>query len=87
MSAFADRLASGELGCRLARQNFYRTVLGQFLKYGLIALVPEYDGDRRRIVSSYHAVTQPITKKRPPGPSLIRLAHMIGETWNLHFAK
>jgi hypothetical protein len=85
MSAFADRLASGGMSCRLARQNFYRTVLKRFVDYGLIALVPEYDGERRRIMAAYHAVTQPITTKRPPGPSLIQFAHMIGETWNRSF--
>jgi hypothetical protein len=85
MSGFADRLAAGGLGCRLARQNFYRTILKRFVDYGLIALVPEHDSERRRIVAAYHAVTQPITKKRPPGPSLIRLAYLVGEKWNLYF--
>ena len=48
MSGFADLLASGRLGCKLARQNFYRTILHKFVKYGLVALVPEYDAPRRR---------------------------------------
>lgn len=55
------------------------------MEYGLIALVPENDADRRRIVAAYHAVTQPITSKKPPGPSLIRLAYLVGEEWNVYF--
>jgi hypothetical protein len=59
--------------------------LRKFVEYGLIALVPENDADRRRIVAAYHAVTQPITSKKPPGPSLIRLAYLVGEEWNVYF--
>jgi hypothetical protein len=86
VSEFADALNKGELGpTRLSRSNFYASVLRTFVRVGLIAVVQEFDPERRRVRQVYHVLTQPIPERRPSGPSLILNAHLVAEIWNKQF--
>jgi hypothetical protein len=82
---FADSLESGEFGVSLSRSAFYANVLRSFVRTGLIALLPEFDHGRRRVIKVYRAVIQPIPLRRPPGPSLVYNAHIMSEKWNSQF--
>lgn len=86
MSRFSHDLASGRLGCRLSRTNFYKTVLGRFLDLGLVAEDLVYDAEERRAVNAYRVVVQPVGRHRPLAPSLMYLAHVVSERWNEEFA-
>ena len=85
MNSFSHVLASGKLGYRLSRTNFYKTILHRFIELGLMAEQIEYDYRRKRNVKVYRAVIQPIAKRRPMAPSLTYLAHLIAERWNSEF--
>src|SRR5450759_2966731 len=74
MSHFSHELASGTVGARLSRTNFYKTILGKFLELGLVSEQLAYDSARRRAVYAYQVIIQPVSKRRPLGPSLIYLA-------------
>jgi hypothetical protein len=86
VSEFANALDRGELAtARLSRSNFYGSVLRAFVRAGLIAVVPEFDRERRRVRKVYRAMAQPIAKRRPAGPSLVLNAHLFAEVWNKQF--
>jgi hypothetical protein len=85
LSNFSYELASGTLGCRLSRTNFYKTIFHRFLDLGLIAEQLAYDPVKRKGVPVYRAVVQPIPSHRPISPSLTYLAHVIAEKWNEQF--
>jgi hypothetical protein len=46
-SAFAFQLASGELGCKIARSNFCSSILHNFLSLKLLALEKEMEPSGR----------------------------------------
>ena len=85
MNKFSHMLASGTIGCSLSRANFYGTILHRLLDLGLIAEQKQYDYKMRRASKVYMRVFQPIPKKRPMGPSLTLIAHLIAERWNDEF--
>ena len=85
MNQFAKMLASGKLGCKLSRTNFYKTLLHRFLDLGLIAEQPQYDYNKKRIIKAYRAIIQPIGKRRPMGPSLPLITYLLCEKWNREF--
>ncbi len=86
VAEFADALDRGGMApARLSRSNFYRTVLKAFVRAGLITLIPEFDREARKVRQVYKAVTQPIAKRRPGGPSLVLNAHLLAEMWNAYF--
>ncbi len=85
MNQFSKMLASGELSCRLSRTNFYKTVLHRFLDLGLMEERLRYDYSKQKAVKIYGVVYQPINKRRPRNPSLLYIAHMVSEKWNLEF--
>lgn len=87
MSQFSYRLADGIGAARLTRANFYKTILGRFLDLGLVAEQLVYDPARRKAVKAYQAVVQPVGSRRPLAPSLLYLAHVMGEKWNQEFAE
>jgi hypothetical protein len=82
MSGFARDLASGRLGVRLSRTNFYRTILSNFMDLGLVAEDLVYDQDAMKVIRAYRAVVQPVSGQKPASPSLIYLAHVIAARWN-----
>ena len=84
MNQFASTLASGNLGCRLSRTNFYKTVLHRLLELGLLGEGLEYDS-KRGTQKVYRAIIQPVGKRRPMAPSLTYLAHIVAEKWNEGF--
>lgn len=75
MSEFANSLNG------FSRSNFY-ALLRVFINAGLIAVVPEFDHETKKVRQTYRIVTQPIAKRRPAGPSLILNAHLAAEIWN-----
>ena len=79
MNQFSKRLAAGEVGCSLGRSNFYKTILRRFTDLGLIVEQPVFDSGRKRVVNMYVAIHQPIGKRKPLGPSLPLIAHLIAE--------
>ena len=85
MSQFSYDLASGKLDARLSRTNFYKTILGTFTGLGLIAEDLTYDREAMKAVKAYRAVVQPVSERRPSGPSLVYLAHVVAERWNQEF--
>ena len=87
MNHFSHMLSSGELGCRLSRTNFYKTILHRFLELGLIGEQLEYDHKMGRTEKAYKVIVQPIPGRRPMAPSLTYLAHVVAEKWNKEFAR
>jgi hypothetical protein len=85
MNSFSYELASGKLGARLSRTNFYKTILGTFTALGLVTEDLTYDQKAMKAVNAYRAVVQPVSERRPASPSLIYLAHVVGERWNREF--
>ncbi len=85
MNKFSKMLASGELGCKLSRTNFYGTILSRFLDLGLLEERLRYDYEKRKAVKVYGVIYQPVTKRRPTSPSLLFIAHVICEKWNQEF--
>ncbi len=85
MSRFSHELAAGMNGARLTRANFYKTILAKFLELGLVSEQLVYDPSRRKAVKAYQVIIQPVTKRRPLGPSLPYLAHLMSEKWNSEF--
>ncbi|MGA2666185.1 MAG: hypothetical protein ABSF83_14695 [Nitrososphaerales archaeon] len=81
MNGFSRTLASGRLGVRISRTNFYRTVLSRFVDLQLIAEQLEYDQSRRKAVKLYKVVVQPLGRK-PMGPSLMAVAYGVAQRWN-----
>ncbi len=82
MSRFSYDLASGRLGVKLSRTNFYKTILARFVDLGLIAEDLVYDPRARKAVKAYRVVVQPVSGRRPMSPSLLFLAHVVSERWN-----
>jgi hypothetical protein len=82
MNHFSHDLASGRLGAKLSRTNFYKTILSRFIDLGLVAEDLVYDPEARRAVKAYHVVVQPVSGRRPTSPSLLFLAHVVSERWN-----
>jgi hypothetical protein len=82
MNRFSHDLASGRLGVRLSRTNFYKTILARFVDLGLVAEDLVYDPETRKAVKAYHVVVQPVSGRRPMSPSLLYLAHVVSERWN-----
>ncbi|MGD0478418.1 MAG: hypothetical protein ABSB29_09680 [Nitrososphaerales archaeon] len=82
MSGFSHDLASGRLGVKLSRTNFYKTILARFIDLGLVAEDLVYDPEARKAVKAYHVVVQPVSGRRPTSPSLLFLAHVVSERWN-----
>lgn len=85
MNIFSHRLASGSMGFSLSRTNFYSTILHRLLGLGLIVERPQFDYEKQKGVKVYMAVHQPIPKRKPIGPSLPLLTHLISEKWNREF--
>jgi hypothetical protein len=65
MSHFAKKLEAGELGFKFSKVNFYKMVLGAFLKLGFIEKFTYYDGRARSTVKGHGAIAHPIP---PAGP-------------------
>ena len=87
MSAFAYELAAGKRGPKFSRTNFYAGILRRFVELGFVAERPEYDYERRRTVTVYRALIQPVPKHRPVAPSVTYLAHVLAELWNNEFTE
>jgi hypothetical protein len=86
MSRFSYELAAGIDGARLARTNFYKTILARFIELGLVCEKLVYDPSRRKAVKAYEVIIQPLPSRRPLAPSLLYLAHVISEKWNAEFS-
>jgi len=82
MSEFSQDLASGRLGVKLSRTNFYRTVLSNFTDLGLVMEALDYDPKTMKPVKVYRAVVQPASKQMPPSPSIVFLANVLAGRWN-----
>lgn len=82
MSEFSRGLASGSVGARLSRANFYGSILKRLIALGLVSVGPVYDERRRRAVKGYLAVLQAVPQRRPPAGSLVYLVHRFAERWN-----
>jgi hypothetical protein len=85
MNSFSRTLASGTLGVRISRTNFYKTVLSRFVGMQLIAEQLEYDHRSRKAVKLYKVMVQPLGRK-PMSPSLMAVAYVIAQRWNEIFA-
>ena len=82
MSQFSNLLASGRLGCRLSRTNFYKSILAKLVGLGLISKALQYDHETGRALKVYAVVYQPVGKRKPLGPSFAELAHILCQKWN-----
>ena len=86
MNRFSRTLASGTLGVRISRTNFYKTVLSRFTELQLVAEQLEYDQKLRKAVKLYKVVVQPLGRK-PMSPSLMAVAYEMARRWNAIFAE
>ena len=81
MSEFAKKLQKGELGFKYSRVNFYKMVLGTFLREEFMERLAYYDDKTRRTVKGYKAIAQPIPTRRP-SPSFWSIAYDTCKWWN-----
>ena len=49
LSGFSRDLASGKLGTKLSRTNFYKGIVARFLDLGLMAEDRDYDPEAKRV--------------------------------------
>ncbi len=82
MSQFVRRLESGDLGFRFSKNNFYRNVLGTFLKLGFVKKDIVYGGEGRKTLEAYLPVLQQIPTHAPSSPSFWSVTYDICRWWN-----
>ena len=82
MGAFVASLASGRLGFKFSKRNFYNNVLRTFRNFGLIVKRPVYDAMTKKTILAYQAIPQHVPAKNPPIPSFLYIAYQISRWWD-----
>jgi hypothetical protein len=86
VSEFCNALAAGNRGTRLARPNFYSSVLGTLVLMGFMEKNALYDEKLGSAVPAYKIVIQPVTARKPMKGTFLYLAHELALKWNELFA-